>query len=275
MLYALGAADQDRCSHFPFLETSPNPRKAFRWTAMTFSMSKLSLNKTQFNMLQPKCSTSNTFPTMTFIRSFTRNKLPNKNGPVLTLSGWDVKKKTVPTTHKWQQKHILSDPPHNQGCQSAPGLFYVLESGILINLHLPLSGEWIQDVLQGFRNSKRNFRHAFSILHLWKTTISSRSIVSYDIDTLDFSGQRGCHSLTCKIGHIPKKDKWASTASKHFKGYTRLYYISRKSLDTRIKPMVSKSRGCSMPQNLGAKEKKTTDIWMFPKTGVSPNHPFY
>ena len=106
--------------------------------------------------------------------------------------------------------------------------------GILINLHLPLSGEWIQDVLHGFSNSKINFRHAFSILHLWKKKISSRSIVSHDIDTLDFSGQRGCHSLTCKIGHIPKKDKGACTASKHFKGYTRLYYISRKSLDTHI-----------------------------------------
>lgn len=149
--------------------------------------------------------------------------------------------------------------------------------GILINLnlHLPLNGEWIQDVLPGFSKSKRNFRHAFSILHLWKKTISSRSIVSHDIDTLDFSGQRGCHSLTCKIGHIPKKDKGASTASKHFKGYTRLYwyYISRKSLDTRTSQWYQKVVGA--PQNLGSKEKKTTDIWMFPKTGVSPNHPFY
>lgn len=46
-------------------------------------------------------------------------------------------------------------------------------------------------------------------------------MISHDIDTLDFSGQRGCHSLICKIGHIPKKDKG------DIKGLLQLRNISR------------------------------------------------
>jgi len=113
------------------------------------------------------------------------------------------------------------DPPHNQGCQSAPGLLYGFVGESFFEPSFATQWGMVQDVLHGFSNSKKKIRHAFSILHLWKKTISSRSMISHDIDTLDFSGQRGCHSLICKIGHIPKKDKG------DIKGLLQLRNISR------------------------------------------------
>lgn len=152
-------------------------------------------------MLQPKTSpTSNTFPLGTSLGTSCLTKMAlldpvrighqkklyqqpisdNKNRCVFRGSLF----RKLATKTYW----ITSQP----GMPVSTRIIICFVGGILINFHLPLSGEWIQGVLHGFSKSKRNIRYALFIFAL----VEENDLIKVNClprlhDTLDFSGFSG------------------------------------------------------------------------------------